>query len=97
MSRSSSTTRMRSGNGVAEAAGGGEGVVGVKDGAAGDEDVGPGARRQGGRLLIDAAVDLQSDLEVAPVDLLSCLLDLVHHVGDEGLAAEAGVHGHQQQ
>src|SRR3954471_21474272 len=76
MSRSSSTTRMRSANGLPDALGGLQRVVGVEDGAAGDEDI--GTRGGGDRcgLLVDPAIDLQGDLQPPPVDLLARHLDL---------------------
>src|SRR3954467_6307057 len=97
MSRSSSTTRMRSGNSFPQAAGRLEGVLGAEDGTAGDEHVSTRVGGHAPRLLVDAAVHLQCDLEAPLVDLGACCLHLVHDVFDERLAAEAGMHGHQQE
>ena len=73
------------------------GVGGAEDGAAGHEHVGAGLGRDRRGPLVDASVDLDGDVEALVVDHLACPADLRHHLVHERLAAEAGVHGHEQQ
>src|SRR5438270_13733189 len=96
MSRSSSTTRMRSGNGLADAPGRGQWVVVVEDGTPGDEHISSGRGRDRGCLLVDPPVHFESNLQLSLVDLLPRRLHFVHHIGDDRLAAEPGLAGHWQ-
>jgi hypothetical protein len=60
------------------------------------ERVGTSRRDRTDVLYLDAAVDLEPDLAAAAVDQLAHAPDLGQRRGDERLAAEAGVHGHEQ-
>ena len=66
----------------------------VKHRRAGDERIGAGGYAGGAGPGIDAAVDFEADRPVA--DHRPQPADPGQHRGDEGLAAEAGVHGHRQ-
>ena len=82
---------------VAQSGDGGGGVVGAVDGAAGHEDPGPGL---GGALDGaggDSAVDLDAQLEALFAHQAAGPFDLGQHRLDEGLAAESGFYGHEQQ
>lgn len=78
--------------------------VGIAAGAehrrTGHKGVGPGAGDLGDVVHLHAAVDLEEDLAAAAggvgVDLGPRLAQLVESAGDEGLAAVAGVHAHQE-
>mmetsp|Transcript_17956 Transcript_17956/g.54916 ORF Transcript_17956/g.54916 Transcript_17956/m.54916 type:complete len:303 (+) Transcript_17956:164-1072(+) len=69
---------------------------GLEDGGAGHEHVNAGL----GDLLdvvdLHAAIDLEADVVARLVDHLASLLRLLHGGRDEGLAAEARVHGHEE-
>lgn len=67
-------------------------VLGTKDGAAGNNDVGTGVSSSVNSALGETTVDLDVQLGVA----LAQSLDLGHHVGHELLAAEAGLDGHNE-
>ena len=62
----------------------------------GDEDGGAGVDRLPRRFGIDAAVDLELDVEVFLGDALGDRLDLAQLAGDELLAAEARIDAHHQ-
>src|SRR5665213_3470913 len=62
----------------------------------GDEDRGPGGRALGSVGDVDAAVHLDLRGQAAPGDLGAQRGHLVERVGDQALAAEAGVDGHHQ-
>src|SRR5206468_11574514 len=68
----------------------------VEHGRAGDQDGGAGFDDGRGGLGVDAAVDLDRHREATAVDLGAQLADLGDDGVDELLAAEAGVHGHDQ-
>ena len=70
------------------------GVVAFEDGVAGDEDVGAGSYGGFGCIHGDAAVDF--DVDVAAICEGFGLVDFFQHCGDEALAAEAWVDGHDQ-
>ncbi len=67
-----------------------------EDGRAGDDHVATGARDLGDVVDLDAAVDLDVDVEAAFAQLAAQIADLGQHAGDERLPAEARVHRHDQ-
>ncbi|CAH0375970.1 unnamed protein product, partial [Pelagomonas calceolata] len=73
-------------------------VVVGEEARARDEAVRAGGRARADRLRrgLDAAVDLDVHVQAAVDDPFADLLDLVRHRRDVGLAAEAGVHGHDE-
>ena len=77
---------------------GGEGglVGGFEKRSAGHESIGADGATFGGGGEIDAAVDLESEVEAAGRAPVAELGDLREHVTAEALAAEAGLHGHYQ-
>jgi hypothetical protein len=81
----------------AEGLDGAGGVIGAVDGRARHEHVGArvGAPLDG--LLADSAVDLEPDARVPAGDQRAGAAQLRQHHVEEGLAAEARLHRHQQQ
>ncbi len=73
------------------------GVVGLlEDRRAGDEDVDAAARSLGDVVGLDAAIDLDVDVVAVAIDFHSERGGFLEHLGDEGLAAEARVHRHEE-
>jgi len=68
----------------------------MKYGATGHEDVGAGPDDHGGVLHGHTAVDLDEGRKAAVVDHSAQVADLLAGVGDEFLAAEAGVDAHDE-
>src|SRR5690606_23591175 len=68
----------------------------AENSGAGHEGIGASLCCGGNIVDLDAAVDFQQDLASRFVDQFAHGLDLVQRVRNEGLAAEAGVHRHQQ-
>src|SRR5690606_20047798 len=68
----------------------------TEDRGTGDEYVSPGARDVADVVDLDAAVDLEPDRQPRAVDDLANGCRLAERRLDEGLAAEARIHGHQQ-
>ena len=79
-------------SGVAEAFDGFEVGVAFEDVVSGDEYVGAGFADFGGGGLVDSAVDF----EVSVAEHGAHEPDFFEHLGDEGLAAEAWVDGHDE-
>ena len=72
-------------------------IIGAaEDGAAGHESVGAGCRDALDVRHLDAAVDLEADVAAGSLDEAAGALDLAQRGVDEALAAEAGVHAHDQ-
>src|SRR4051812_45699668 len=68
-----------------------------KDGVAGHECVGAGPPYLGDRVTIDAAIDLDHRFASAVVQQETRATHLVHHVRNELLSPEAGIHRHDEQ
>lgn len=81
----------------AEVADGGFHVRNAEEGGACDDGVGAGGEDVGEGAVVDAAVDF--DVVGEPVGFAPCFsgADLVEGFGDEGLAAEACVDGHDEE
>src|ERR1700749_3282302 len=71
-------------------------ILGAEDGGARHEGVGTGRGDLADVVGLHAAVDLEADVGPALLDHLASLLELDQALADEGLAAEARVHGHDQ-
>merc|ERR1719326_1000582 len=71
-------------------------VRAVEDGRACDEHVGAGRLDLTDVLDAHATVNLKRNVVAGLVDHLARLLELVERGGDESLAAEAGVDGHEE-
>ncbi len=69
----------------------------MKDGGAGDEDIGAVLDRQSRGLGVDAAVDFDVDLAFARFIPLGGAFHFLHLIGAERLTAEAGMYGHDEQ
>ena len=78
-----------------DARGIGVATAGAEDRGARDEHVGAGRGDERRGFRRDAAVDLEVDRTALPIMRFRAL-DLVEHRRDEGLAAEAGVDGHDE-
>ena len=87
----------KSGIDRAEVADGGFHVWGAEEGGACDDGIGAGGEDIGEGAVVDAAVDF--DVVGEPVGFAPCFggADLVEGFGDEGLASEASVDGHDEE
>lgn len=72
------------------------GVRGAEDAGAGDEDRGAGTGAGGGGVEIDAAVHFDVIGEAQRIPQAPQALQFGQRLGHEGLAAEAGLHAHDQ-
>ena len=68
----------------------------AEGGGAGDQHIGAGGDRLARGFGVDAAVDLDEDVEVFLGDAVGDRLDLLELAGDELLPAEARVDAHHQ-
>ena len=83
--------------GFLETADGGAEVGLAEEGGAGDEGICAGGEALGGGLRVDAAVDLDFEAEFFLFSPLGGGLDFWEGFGDEGLSAESGVNGHDEE